>query len=168
MLRLPKQEESEPFSPEVDVRAGAALPFHSEAHALQSSFEAKEGILLAALPSPLTPLMRTPQARWTRREKDPFPLSGPVEVPNQCTTPVCSPTGSPSLSPINNTAMGQAATVAGAHLTNECGSTGKTTSTPARVAPGFHTQKTCTVSGKHHIPIDRCTEMPHLLLIKEH
>ena len=149
-LRPQKQEEPTLFSPEVDVHDGAPLSFNPVAPALQSSFEAKEEVFLASLPSPLTPLAWTPQARRTR-DKDPFPLAGPVEVPNQCQTPVCSPPGTPSLSPINNTAMGQAAAAAGTHLTNVCGSSGKTTSTPARLAPWPHTQK--TPAGEFHMPI---------------
>ena len=152
-LRPLGREEPTLFSPEVNVHGGGGdLPFNPVALALQSSFDTKEDVFLGALPSPFTPFTRTPQARRAR-DKDSFPQSDPAMVPTHCaTTPVCSPPGTPSLSPINNTAMRQAATAAGTHPSDECGSTGKTTSTPARVAPGSHTQKTCTAAGECHMP----------------
>lgn len=143
--RPPRQEEPGLFSPEVDVHSGAPLSFDEAEHALQSSFEAKEDVLMASLPSPLTPFTRTPQAR-RMREKDTSPLPCLLEVPDQCPSPMSSPPGTPSLSPINNTAMVQAAAGAGAHLMKVCGGSGsKTTSTPARVA---HAQR--TVAGEFH------------------
>ena len=161
-LRPLGQEEPTLFSPEVNVHGGGGeLPFNPVALALQSSFDTKEeDVFLGTLPSPLTPFTRTPKARRAR-EKDSFPQSDPAMAPTHCaTTLVRSPPGTPSLSPINNTAMRQAATAAGAHPSDECGSTRKTTSTPARAAPGSHTQKTCTAAGECHMPTQRlCTKV---------
>ena len=146
LSRPPRQEEPALFSPEVDVHRGDPLSFDQVEHALQSSFEAKEDILMASLPSPLTPYTRTPQApRMT--EKDIPPLPCLLEVSDQCPSPpTSSPPGTPSLSPINNTAMVQAAAATGgAQLMNVCGSGSKTTSTPAKVA---HAQR--TAAGEFH------------------